>query len=258
MNTHPSNHLKITIARTLTYLFAACFCLSAIGEDSTGEETETIRGLIKPEAQAIISSEIAARITDLPFKAGEAFQQHDTLIEFDCSLYRAQLAAAAASRDAQTVQYENAKELLSYKATSPIEVEILNSEMKQAQAQHDIENLKVKWCTVKAPYDGRVIDVLVNEHESVSTGAQLLAILSIEQLEIELIVPSSWLGWLRKGNEFSFHIDETMNTYTARVDRIGAMVDPISQTIQVVGVFDDPGEDVLPGMSGSASFADRP
>jgi len=253
MNIHPSKHVKMNVVRTLTYLFGACFCLSAIGE-----EKETLRGLIKPESQATISSEIAARITDLPFKAGDAFQQHDTLITFDCSLYQAQLAAAAASRDAHTVQYENAKELLSYKATSPIEVEILKSDMKQAMARHDIENLKVQWCTVKAPYDGRVIDVLVNEHESVTSGAQLLAILNNEQLEIELIVPSSWLGWLRKGIDFSFHVDETMKTYTARVDRIGAMVDPISQTILVVGVFDAPDEDVLPGMSGSASFLDRP
>lgn len=233
-------------------------CAISIGLAAAGQEKETIRGLIKPQNQAVISSEVTAKVIRIPFRSGEAFAKGDTLVEFDCALYRAQLDAALADRDAKTKEYQNAEQLLSYKGTSPIEVEIARSEMKQAEARAEIESIKVKACAIKAPYSGRVVEVQTNEHESVNMGAELLSVLSDEQLEIELIVPSTWLGWLKKGDAFEFHIDETNTTYPARVSRIGAMVDPISQTLQVVGSFNESHEDVLSGMSGSAAFERSP
>ncbi len=245
-------HKQHTALQKLQLAF--CGLALSMGPTATSAENETVRGLIKPLNQAVISSEIAARVVSVPFRNGQSFNNGDTLIQFDCSLYRAQLDAAIAARDARTKEYESAAELLSYKATSPIEVEIARSEKKQTEARVEIETIRVEGCTIKAPYSGRVIEVRTNEHESVTAGTELVSVLSDEQLEIDLIVPSMWLGWLNKGEPFTFHVDETTKTYTARVTRIGAMVDPVSQTIQVVGTFDDHHDDVLSGMSGSATF----
>lgn len=217
-------------------------------------EDGSIRGLVKPQKQALISSEIAARVTAVPFSSGEAFAKDDVLIDLDCAVYRAQLDAATADRDARTSQYENARELLTYRATSPLEVALRKSEMQQARARYEMESQRVRGCQIIAPYAGRIINVEVNEHESVNPGSGLLSILSNENLEIELIVPSSWLSWLEVGQTFDFRIDETGTTHAATIRRIGAMVDPVSQTIQIVGVFEDVDDSVLSGMSGSAVF----
>lgn len=230
----------------------ATICLTSYSLVTLGQEAQTVRGLVNPKSQAVLSSEIAAKVILLPFRSGDAFSKDDTLVEFDCSLYRAQLEAALAGRDVKTKEYQNAAKLLTYKATSPIEVEIARSEMKEAEARYNIENFKVNGCSIKAPYSGRVIALLTNEYETVNRGTELLSVLSDEQLEIELIVPSTWLGWLRKGDSFGFHIDETNRSYSASVARIGAMVDPISQTIAIIALFDESHQDVLSGMSGNA------
>ena len=230
----------------------AAICLMLINPTVSGQESQTVRGLIKPKSQAVLSSEIAAKVTQIPFRSGDSFNKGDTLIRFDCSLYRAQLDAALAAKEVKTREYQNAEKLLSYKATSTIDVEIARNEMKQAEARYRIESLKVAGCSIAAPYSGRIISVLANEHETVNRGTELLSVLSDEQLEIELIVPSDWLGWLKKGDRFNFHIDETNSIYPATISRIGAMVDPISQTIGLIAVFDEPHEDVLSGMSGNA------
>lgn len=233
---------------------AIVFAVSLNGGVSAAEGNEIIRGLVTPRNQAVISSEISARVVELPFRSGNAFGKGDTLVQFDCAMYEAQRDAAAANRDARKTEYENAQELLSYKATSPIQVEILNSEAKQAQAQFEIERIRVEGCRIKAPYDGRVMVLHTNEFESVSAGTNLLSILSDETLEIELIAPSKWLSWLSQETEFLIQIDETNTEYTARVSRIGAAVDPVSQTVQVIGTFDDEAASVRAGMSGSAIF----
>ena len=83
-----------------------------------------------------------------------------------------------------------------------------------------------------------------------------------------MIVPASlaamrsglpaWLGWLVPGSPFRFRIDETGRSYEAKVTRLGAAVDPVSQTVRGVGQFAGGREAVLPGMSGSAEFAQNP
>lgn len=251
--------MKFKLARSpattcLSTLSLVALSLAALSPVVVGEETQTIRGLVKPQNQAVLASEITAKVTELPFKSGDAFKKGDTLASFDCSLYEAQLDAALAARNLKSMEYENAGKLLSYNATSPIEVQIASNEMKQADARYEIESLKVAGCTIKAPYSGRVIELLTNEHQTVNRGVELLSVLSDEQLEIELIVPSNWLGWLKQGEHLSFHVDETKQSYPASVSRIGAMVDPISQTIVVVALFDTSPPDVLSGMSGNAVF----
>lgn len=237
------------------FLFSQILIVYAEENSASNDMSEeTIRGLVKPQKKTVISSEIPAKIINIPFKDGEAFKQGDLLIKFDCSLYYAQLAAANAEHEAKTKRYENNEELLSFAATSNIEVELSKAEMKKAEAEVQVANLRVKRCAIKAPYSGRIIDVLANEYESVDMEVELLSILNDRQLEIELIVPSKWLGWLRKGEVFDFLVDETNQKYPAKISRIGAVVDPVSQTIRVTGLFDAPSKDILSGMSGTAFF----
>ena len=118
-----------------------------------------------------------------------------------------------------------------------------------------MRTIRVNQCKIKAPYDGRVIELAVNEHERVPADKEILSILNDKNLEIELIVPSNWLNWLTVGEAFAFQVDETGKTLDAKVSKIGAVVDPVSQTIKLTGKFDDQRLiDVLSGMSGTALF----
>ena len=69
-----------------------------------------------------------------------------------------------------------------------------------------------------------------------------------------MIVPSKWLAWLKVGDKFSVHVDELNRSFTGRVDRLGARIDPVSQSISLAGRIDGVHAQLLPGMSGIASF----
>ena len=176
----------------------------------------------------------------------------------DCSLYNAEHAAATAEYQAEVKRYENNQKLLELNATSKIEVEISEATVKKARAERDIAGVRVNRCRIRAPYDGRVIDTMVNVQESVGPDQDLISILSDTSLEIELIVPSVWLNWLEEGVEFKFRVDETRQVYNAVVSQLGAAVDPVSQTIRVKGRFQSKPDRVLSGMSGTASFSEPP
>ena len=78
----------------------------------------------------------------------------------------------------------------------------------------------------------------------------MLAILDDSVLELEFLVPSRWLAWLRTGSAFQVQIDETGKTYPAKFIRIGARVDPASQSIKVAAAIDDKFPELMAGMSG--------
>ena len=91
----------------------------------------------------------------------------------------------------------------------------------------------------------------------VSPGTPLLDILETGQLEVQMIVPSRWLAWLKPGAPFTVEVEELGRRFPAKVRRLGAQIDPVSQTVPVVGVIDSAHPELLPGMSGWAVYPQR-
>jgi membrane fusion protein, multidrug efflux system len=245
------------IAIFISSLFFIVPSVIAVDDDlfSNGIVADNVRGLIKPVERAVISSEVTAKINKIPFKSGERFKKGDLLVDFDCSYYRAALASSEAEYQSKKSILKNNKELLALNAMSEIDVSISESEMQVARADRTMRAIRVSQCKIKAPYSGRVIEVTVNEHEVVSEEEQeVLSILNDSKLEIELIVPSNWLTWLSVDESFTFLIDETGMTLNAKVIKMGAVVDPVSQTIKLTGRFEEEIDGVLSGMSGTAQF----
>jgi RND family efflux transporter MFP subunit len=222
--------------------------------DQVTTELGNIRGLVKPQYEAELSSEITARIVNLPYKEGQRFRRGDTLIRFDCSLYNAELASTRAEHEAQEKTHKNNLELAKLDAVGKLDVDVSGSKVKKAAADMNVARVKVSRCVMRAPYDGRVVKLEVNEHEAVAPDQKLMRILDDRQLKIELIVPSKWLTWLKVGTGFSFKVDETGQAHPAKVTELGAAVDPVSQTVRLQGMFSQASPGVLAGMSGTAVF----
>ena len=227
---------------------------------STGiqsSDLNAVRGVVKPSEEAVISSELQARVKRMPFRDGQGFKKGDLLIEFDCAKYWAELAAAKAELDGREKTAVNNQELAKLNGIGQLEVDISEAEVKQAKAAVRSANVAVSHCKITAPFSGRVVKALVNPHESVNPYDEVLSVLNDKTFEIELILPSTSLRWVTKNSVFKFFIDETQELYLAEVVEIGARVDPVSQTIRVFGQFKEQPKQVLAGMSGSARFMDR-
>jgi predicted transcriptional regulator len=82
----------------------------------------------------------------------------------------------------------------------------------------------------------------------------MLVILDDSALEIEIVAPSNWLTWLKTGQVLSILVDETNVEVIAKLDRIGAEVDPVSQTVKVFAKITESHTSILAGMSGTVSF----
>ena len=220
-------------------------------------EGGVMRGVVKAATQAVLYAQIQGRVSQVPYKEGQRFEKGNLLIQLDCDKYRAELAGALAEYESKDKTAHNNRELTKLNAVSTLELEISEAEAKKAAAAIRLAEINVKSCRIAAPFSGRIVGVMINEHENVFPNDKLLSLLDDTSLEIELVLPSSSLAWLKRKSPFSFTVDETRREYTAKVKEIGANVDPASQTVKVIGAFDQLPSEILAGMSGTAQFAPR-
>jgi RND family efflux transporter MFP subunit len=217
-----------------------------------------VRGVVMAEAAATISSDLNARISSIPFRMGEHFQKGDVLLRFDCSRYQAELRATEAEVKTQAINLATQRQLMQHNATGASDLALAEAKHAQAIATADAQRIRIGQCTIDAPYDGRVVERLVDVFEMPQANAPLMKIVKTGALEINLIVPSSWAVWLKPGDTFSFRIDETAESYQVRLISLGAVVDPVSRTMKLVTSLVDAGPLVRPGMSGSAEIIAPP
>jgi membrane fusion protein, multidrug efflux system len=215
-----------------------------------------IRGVVRPQSQATISTDLQAGVSATHFKEGDRFKKGDVLIEFDCRRTQAELDAADAQSLEMKLALDNNVALEKYKAVGRADLEISKARVKKTEAEANGLRARLDQCRVVAPFDGRIAELAIQAHEMPSMGKPFLTIIEDQALEIELIVPSDWLKWLRSSAQFNFNVDETKTSFAAHVTRIGAAVDPVSQTIKVMGLFDTDAaaSGILSGMSGNAEF----
>ena len=214
-----------------------------------------VRGVVRPSAQAIISTDLTARVTKIGFREGSQFRAGDVLVAFDCRRHKAGLASAEAQHREMLVALESALFLEKRNAGSHQDVETARARADRAVAEAEVIRARLDQCTITAPFDGSVAELGVHEHETPAAGTQLLFIVARREPNIELIVPSTWLTWLKPGAEFQFQVDETQTAYFGVVMRLGAAIDTVSQTVKVFAKFAAPTPDILPGMSGTARFS---
>lgn len=215
-----------------------------------------VRALIEAKRHAVLSSEIPGRIARMSVDAGQGFKAGDLLVAFDCASYQAELDGARAQLNAAEVTARVNRRLNSLRSIGEAEVQLAEAKAQVARAEVRKAEVQARRCDIKAPFDGRVVERRIQEHESVAAGAPLLEILSDRDLKVELIVPSSWLVWLKPGQRFDLRVDETGATLPGEVVLPGAKVDPASQSVKVTAKLtgETAAAGLVAGMSGTAIF----
>jgi len=221
---------------------------------SDPSQTSQVRALVISELETTISSEVAARITNITKKPGERFKKGKTILSFDNALFAARLQKARVDLDtAQKVLEANTK-LMRFKSISELELITSKAKVEQARAEVRLYSIQLSKCTVTAPFSGRVVERLVSPHQYVQEGTPLLTLVDDRNLSLQMFVPSPWVRKLKQGMRFSVEVDELGITCPARITTLGARIDSNSRTIEVRAEIEGDHPGLLPGMSGTARF----
>ena len=246
-------NMKIMVIKSLKYLVKTVVLIVLMLSYANAEVRES-RALVVASQEAILSSELAARIENIAVKEMQRFNKGDLLIQFDCSLYEAQKDVVSANANSALIKLKSDEQMLQMRSIGKYELELSISEYEKAKSELRIAELNVERCQIKAPFDGAVEEVVVNTFETIQPQVELMKIIQTEVLELEMVVSSEWISWLKIGHPIKVYIDEIQKEFNATISGIGANVDAVSQTIQLKGTITDTSPALLPGMSGRVVF----
>jgi len=224
--------------------------------DVTAPRTDATVRDVRVQVVTVLGSTIGApmagRLVKFPLLDGEHFKEGDTIARFDCAEREGTLAHAKAAHELKRRVLANKQQLRSLGNSTGVEIEIAAAEVAEAAADVTVAQTMAASCSVTAPFSGRVAGLSVRPFQFVAMGAPMIEILSDHDLELEMIVPSRWLTWLKAGYKFDIAIDETAHTYPVEIARISGKVDPVSRSVKVYAHAVGSADDLLPGMSGRA------
>jgi RND family efflux transporter MFP subunit len=224
-------------------------------EDISSDAVQMLsaRGVLVAGQSADIAAGMTGRLTSTPFKMGQYVKRGAVLAKFDCARQKAELNSKEAAHITQSLKYENQAELFQMGAAGELDVSIAKSERDQIAAEVSSLKIAIKDCVVSAPFPGFITARHVDAYESAQAGQPLYSINRAGTTEISVIAPSEWAGWVKAGAKFTFKVDETGESVGARVQRLSAVVDPVSQTIEITAQLTGK-HSGRPGMSGIAEF----
>jgi membrane fusion protein (multidrug efflux system) len=219
-----------------------------------GLQSNVVRAQLVPLHKGAFSAGISAIVDRVYVQEGQQVELGARLLSFDCD------ALAAGKKVAQAkIQRANAllavnRELLTLNSVGPLEVQLNEADLQMAQGELDAVTARIKHCDLRAPFAGAISMRAVEPHQFVAEGDPLLELVSRDDLEVRMLMPSTSLSWLSVDTKFSMLVEELNAPMRGKIVRVGGAVDPVSLTVQVFGRLQQSDPRLLPGMSGRVQF----
>ena len=215
------------------------------------EQTDPIPFVLEPLHRTILSAQISSPVKRIYKRMGESFQEGDILVKLDDVIYKANLQKTISALNRAKVALVAKTNLFKGQVASRFDIVDAQAAVSSAESDLSLARNQLDACTILAPYDGKVVAIMIEEHELPQVSQQLLEILDDDSLIAKIHVPTSYLPQLKIGQTLKVNIIETGETFEAKIIRIGSLLDPTSATIKVDAEINNENQLLRPGMTGT-------
>ncbi len=226
---------------------------SAQGLDSANMPQETLKVVFYPHKEAVISSELQSTVKIIAKEFGQSFKKDDMLIHLSEDMFAWQRDKAEAIYNQELKTFNVISRLYREKSRSVIELEEARGKLNVAKANVNIANKEFDNCTIKAPYNGRVEKVFINEGEWVEPGAMLLKIVDDSILYARTLILWNHVDAFPLGKTVDIIVNNGLKV-SGSVSHISASMDSASQTFEIQIEVHNVDQKLRSGMTGAISL----
>lgn len=205
-------------------------------------------GTLRAQRAADVVSEVDGRIQSLPVAEGQRVTAGEVLVTLDDRQARADLAVAQAQLEDARAKLQRAQRLRSSNSISQADLDELQTALSVAEARISLYRTQLDNTRIVAPFAGKVGLRTLTVGTYVKAGDRITTLDSDGRMELVFAVPERWLGALRAGLAVEARSDAfPEKVFSGRVDRLDSRVDPVSRSLQVRALVDNPKGELRPG-----------
>src|SRR5438874_3127125 len=202
--------------------------------------TDTVRdeiaatGQIEAVQSIDLRPEVEGRIVEMLIHEGQEVDQGTPLFKVDDAQLKAQVAQLAAQRDLAQQALARTKELAQQNASSAADLERAEATARSAQAEYDLQRIRLERTTVLAPFAGVAGQRYVSLGDYVTTSTRLVSLHTVNPQRASFQVPERFARALRPGQEVTFRVAAIPGrNFTGTVDFVDPVVQLPGRTILV-------------------------
>jgi membrane fusion protein, multidrug efflux system len=179
--------------------------------------------------------------------------------EAEAKVAESDLKRAEQMRDAG-INTQEALDHARYKyAGSQYEIEKSKRELENAQATLRDFQLELQKTRIEAPFDGVVARRYVRAGQRVASGDRLFWVSAVAPLLVKFTLPERFMGKVKNGDEVYVNSTAAPETqHLAKVVQISPVVDPASDSIDVMAKLEGKPAELRPGMTASVRLVAAP
>ena len=234
-------------------------------------DTRTFPGVAKATQEVNLSFRVGGPLITFPVNIGDRVKEGDVLaridprdFEIDVDNAQGKLNKAQANAKRAQADYDRELNILKQDAGATSQAAVDRKEDQRDQAYADIKSLKasvdaakdkLRYTYLKAPYDGIVVDTIVENFETVLPRQQIVRVLDDSWIEMVVNIPEDLISKVSKLAKISVRFDAyPQHAFEAKVKEIGTEASKITRTYPVNLIMEQ-AEDItiLPGMAGTAT-----
>ena len=229
-------------------LFIAMLLSILLHADGNGPEIKTV---LFPFRDTVISARLESVLKPYQFRLGQPFNVGDTLAELDDSRYAIELTRATEHLRFVKNTYEEKKELREKKFTSDAELRKAEYEYHIAEIALKEATLNVSFCTIKAPFSGKIVDIMTHDFETTRPGQTLCRIIDDNQLLAVMNVPVTSQELTTMGNTVRIRLDQKDSTAEGVIYEVSPQADHRTGTVRIRVLVDNRKGAFFAGMTGT-------
>jgi RND family efflux transporter MFP subunit len=207
----------------------------------------------------------------MPVKVGQQVRVGDVLaildqrdFEVEVTNAKAGLASAKAQLNNAKLEYDRALRIQKSDsgAVSQSTIDLRHATFEQADAAHGSSQAllnasqdKLSYATLKAPFDGVVVQRFVDNFQDISSNSAIFRLVDMSKIEMDVNIPENLISNLPYVQNIRVTFDAFPNVaIPAKIKEVSNEASQSTRTFQVRLIMDPPdGIDILPGMSGNAT-----
>lgn len=206
-------------------------------------------GTVRANESVDITAKVADRVAVIHFKEGQQVRKGEILVELDSTEARADLAAAEAAASDSRSQYKRSQELFQTRALSEAQLDQLQATLLANEARVAAARSRVQDRVISAPFAGRVGLRHVSLGGLINPGAVITTLDDLSVVKLDFAVPELFLATLIPGLTVEARSTAYSDaTFVGRVASVDTRVDPMTRSVAIRALIDNPDGRLRPGM----------
>tara|TARA_R110002124_G_scaffold221839_1_gene387283 strand:+ start:4804 stop:5877 length:1074 start_codon:yes stop_codon:yes gene_type:complete len=247
----------MNVQNYITILAAGIFLLGCGGETQeaeTGEElvktvnitTKTVTpstfasyvrvvGTVETSNDIMISAEVNGRVIAYKVKEGERVKKGQTIVKIDDSKLKQEKVRLEAMTSQSKEQYDRLKKVYEEDGIGS-ELDYLNAKYAYEQSKSALESIKIDLenTNIKAPFNGEVETIMVEQGEMVSPGMQVVRLIGSDAFKINAGVPARYSEAINLGDKVDIWFDtQVRDTLHTSINYVGGSINPQNRTFRI-------------------------